>query len=98
MQLPAIDPVFLRLGPLEFRWYGLMYILGFLAAFFIIKAQTKKRGMQLSSEALSDIVFLIALGIILGGRSGYILFYNLCLLYTSPSPRDRQKSRMPSSA
>lgn len=84
MQLPAIDPVFLRLGPLEFRWYGLMYIIGFLAAFFIIKAQTKKRGVPLSSETLSDIVFLIALGIILGGRTGYILFYNLSWYLSHP--------------
>lgn len=84
MQLPAIDPVFLRLGPLEFRWYGLMYILGFLAAFFIIKGQSKKRGLQLSSEILSDIVFVIAVGIVLGGRAGYILFYNLAWYLSHP--------------
>jgi len=84
MQLPVIDPVFLRLGPLEFRWYGLMYILGFLAAFLIIKAQVKKRDIQISSETLSDIVFLIALGIVLGGRTGYILFYNLSWYLSHP--------------
>jgi len=84
MQLPSIDPVFLRLGPLEFRWYGLMYILGFLAAFFIIKAQTKKRSIDLSSETLSDIVFMIALGIVLGGRAGYILFYNFAWYLSHP--------------
>lgn len=84
MQLPTIDPVFLRLGPLEFRWYGLMYILGFLAAFLIIKAQAKKRALQLSSETISDIVFIIALGIVLGGRAGYILFYNLSWYLSHP--------------
>jgi len=84
MQLPTIDPVFLRLGPLEFRWYGLMYILGFLAAFLIIKGQAKKRALNLSSETLSDIVFIIALGIVLGGRSGYILFYNLSWYLSHP--------------
>lgn len=84
MQLPAIDPVFLRLGPLEFRWYGLMYILGFLAAFFIIKSQANKRALQISSETLSDIVFTIALGIVLGGRAGYILFYNLAWYLAHP--------------
>lgn len=84
MQLPSIDPVFLRLGPLEFRWYGLMYILGFLAAFCIIKAQSKKRALALSSETLSDIVFMIALGIVLGGRTGYILFYNLSWYLSHP--------------
>jgi phosphatidylglycerol:prolipoprotein diacylglycerol transferase len=84
MQLPAIDPVFLHLGPLEFRWYGLMYILGFLAAFLIIKSQAKKRALLISSETLSDIVFLIALGIVLGGRTGYILFYNLAWYLSHP--------------
>jgi phosphatidylglycerol:prolipoprotein diacylglycerol transferase len=84
VQLPDIDPVFLRLGPLEFRWYGLMYILGFLAAFFIIKNQVKKRAMELSSETLSDIVFMIALGIVLGGRAGYIVFYNLAWYLSHP--------------
>lgn len=84
MQLPAIDPVFLRLGPLEFRWYGLMYILGFLAAYFIIKAQAKRRNIPLSAETLSDIVFVIALGIVLGGRTGYIIFYNLAWYLSHP--------------
>lgn len=84
MILPDIDPVFLRIGPLEFRWYGLMYILGFTAAYFIIKAQTKKRDIILSSETLSDIVFLVALGVVLGGRSGYILFYNLSWYLANP--------------
>lgn len=77
MKFPAIDPVFLRIGPLEFRWYGLMYILGFLAAYFIIRSQAKRRGINLSTDTVSDIVFFIALGVVLGGRAGYILFYNL---------------------
>jgi phosphatidylglycerol---prolipoprotein diacylglyceryl transferase len=84
MTFPNIDPVFLRIGPLEFRWYGLMYILGFTAAYFIIKAQSKKRGIILSTDQLSDIVFIVALGIVLGGRSGYILFYNLSWYLSHP--------------
>ena len=84
MKLPVIDPVFLRLGPLEFRWYGLMYIIGFLAAYFIIKSQVKRRGIGLSTDAVADIVFFIAMGIVLGGRSGYILFYNLSWYLANP--------------
>jgi len=84
MKLPVIDPVFLRLGPLEFRWYGLMYIIGFLAAYFIIKSQVKRRGISLSADAVADIVFFIAVGIVLGGRSGYILFYNLSWYLAHP--------------
>ena len=84
MHLPSIDPVFLRLGPLEFRWYGLMYIIGFTAAYFIIKTRASKKGVPLSAELLSDIVFMIAMGIVLGGRTGYILFYNLAWYLANP--------------
>lgn len=77
MQFPKIDPVFLRLGPLEFRWYGLMYILGFIGSYFIIRAGVKRKHLALSKDDVADLVFAVALGVILGGRTGYVLFYNL---------------------
>lgn len=77
MQFPKIDPVFLRLGPLEFRWYGLMYILGFIAAYFILRTGVKRKHMTLSKDDVADLVFAVAIGVILGGRTGYVLFYNL---------------------
>jgi phosphatidylglycerol---prolipoprotein diacylglyceryl transferase len=77
MQFPHIDPVFLRLGTLEFRWYGLMYIIGFVAAYFIINAEVRRRQIPLSRDDVADLIFAVALGVILGGRFGYILFYNL---------------------
>jgi phosphatidylglycerol:prolipoprotein diacylglycerol transferase len=77
MQFPHYDPVFLRLGGLEFRWYGLMYIIGFVAAYFVIVAETKRRKIPLTKDDIADLVFAVALGVILGGRSGYVLFYNL---------------------
>lgn len=77
MQFPDIDPVFFHLGPLAFRWYGLMYIIGFLSAYFIIRAGAKHGGVPLTKDDVSDLVFMVALGIILGGRTGYVLFYNL---------------------
>ncbi|RII27714.1 MAG: prolipoprotein diacylglyceryl transferase [Geobacter sp.] len=76
MQFPHIDPVFFRLGPLAFRWYGLMYIIGFLSAYFIIQAGVKRKGLPLTKDDVSDLVFMAALGVILGGRTGYVLFYN----------------------
>jgi phosphatidylglycerol:prolipoprotein diacylglycerol transferase len=84
MQLPTIDPVFLRLGPLEFRWYGLMYIIGFAVAYLIFKTQSKERKINLSTDTISDIVFMIAMGIVIGGRAGYILFYNLAWYLQHP--------------
>ncbi|MBJ6727480.1 prolipoprotein diacylglyceryl transferase [Geomesophilobacter sediminis] len=76
MTYPQINPVFLKLGPLEFRWYGLMYILGFISAYFIILSGVRRKGIKLSKDDVADLVFIEALGVILGGRLGYILFYN----------------------
>lgn len=84
MTYPHIDPVFLRLGPLEFRWYGLMYICGFVAAYFLILAGVKRKGLPLSKEDVADLIFTVALGVILGGRCGYILFYNLSYYLAHP--------------
>src|SRR6266568_3146783 len=84
MTFPHIDPVFLRLGPLEFRWYGLMYIFGFTAAYFIVRAGAKRRNLPLTDDDVADFVFTSALGIILGGRTGYILFYNLSFYISHP--------------
>ena len=84
MTFPHIDPVFLRLGPLEFRWYGLMYICGFVAAYFIILAGVKRKGLPLIKDDVADLIFTVALGVILGGRLGYILFYNLSYYLAHP--------------
>jgi phosphatidylglycerol:prolipoprotein diacylglycerol transferase len=77
MKYPHIDPVFFRLGPLQFRWYGLMYILGFLAAYVVIRKGAERKNIPLTRDDVADLVFAVALGIILGGRLGYVLFYNL---------------------
>lgn len=84
MTYPNIDPVFLRLGPLEFRWYGLMYICGFVAAYFIILSGVGRKGLKLSKEDVGDLIFTVAVGVILGGRLGYILFYNLSYYLAQP--------------
>jgi len=84
MVYPNIDPVFLRLGPLEFRWYGLMYIFGFVAAYFIISAGVRRKGLPLVKDDVADLIFTVAVGIILGGRLGYILFYNLSYYISNP--------------
>jgi phosphatidylglycerol:prolipoprotein diacylglycerol transferase len=77
MQFPSIDPVFLRLGPLQFRWYGLMYVIGFLASYFIIRNEAQRRKLALENEAIADLIFCLALGVVAGGRLGYVLFYDL---------------------
>jgi len=84
MTFPTIDPVFLRLGPLEFRWYGLMYILGFIASYFIILAGVKRKELPLTKDDVADLIFTAAMGVILGGRLGYILFYNFSYYLEHP--------------
>jgi len=74
---PDIDPVLIRLGPIALRWYGLMYVFALTAAFFIIKARATSRKVALSINDLHDLILYAAVGVILGGRLGYILFYNL---------------------
>ncbi len=76
MLFPVIDPVFFRLGPLQFRWYGLMYVLGLLAAYFLIKRRAAARRVPLSQPLLYDLIMYAALGVFLGGRLGYTLLYH----------------------
>lgn len=84
MQFPKIDPVFLRLGPLEFRWYGLMYIVGFICAYFLVLRGVKRKQLPLSTDDVADLIFSLALGVILGGRLGYVLFYNFSYYVSHP--------------
>ncbi|WP_210397141.1 prolipoprotein diacylglyceryl transferase [Motiliproteus sediminis] len=73
---PHIDPVALELGPLKIHWYGLMYLGGFAAAWWLAKRRAQAEGSGWSREQVSDLIFYCALGVVLGGRLGYVLFYN----------------------
>ncbi|MBW1680665.1 MAG: prolipoprotein diacylglyceryl transferase [Deltaproteobacteria bacterium] len=72
---PQIDPDLVRIGPIHIRWYGLMYVLGFGAAYMLIRRQKKAKELGLQSEKLQELVFYAAVGLIVGARLGYILFY-----------------------
>jgi phosphatidylglycerol:prolipoprotein diacylglycerol transferase len=82
---PKIDPVFLRIGPLSFRWYGLMYAVSFVAAIFLVRAAAAKKRLKLTKDQVSDLILYAALGVILGGRLGYILFYNFNFYLSNPA-------------
>ena len=84
MQFPRIDPVFLSIGPLQFRWYGLMYVLAFITSYFIIRSEVKRKQLSLTTDDVADLVFYGAMGVVLGGRIGYILFYNLGFYLANP--------------
>jgi phosphatidylglycerol:prolipoprotein diacylglycerol transferase len=75
MIYPQIDPVALQLGPIAVHWYGLMYLFGFIGAWSLLTIRIHSSARGFSSEQVADILFYGALGIIIGGRVGYMLFY-----------------------
>lgn len=85
IKYPNIDPVFIRIGPLAFRWYGLMYAVSFIAAIFIIRTTSIRKGLKITKEEISDMMLYVAIGVILGGRLGYVLFYNPGFYFENPS-------------
>jgi len=81
---PQIDPVALSLGPLKVHWYGLMYLAGFLGAWFYGVQRCKRADLDWTPKQVEDVIFYGALGVILGGRIGYTLFYNLSAFVEHP--------------
>ncbi len=81
---PQIDPIAIQLGPLAIRWYGLMYLLGFLAAWWLGRRRARRDGSGWSDAQVDDLIFYAALGVILGGRVGYVLFYGFEQLLADP--------------
>jgi phosphatidylglycerol:prolipoprotein diacylglycerol transferase len=76
MTFPHIDPVIVRIGPLAIRWYGMMYLIGFGTAYLLIRHLARLRNLPLNKDGISDLLFYAVLGVVLGGRLGYVLFYN----------------------
>jgi len=77
IQLPGIDPVALEIGPLAIRWYGLSYLAGIGLAWGLLHRRCGRGAAHgWTAEQVSDLVFYVALGAVLGGRLGYVLFYN----------------------
>lgn len=72
---PAWDPVLLSLGFLQIRWYSLMYVVGFIAGHMILTRQSRDRFCPLPAPKVADLIFWLVLGVMLGGRIGYCLFY-----------------------
>lgn len=76
MNFPQIDPVIFSIGPLAVRWYGMMYLLGFVGGYFMMRHVVSLRKWPLDKSIISDLLFYGVLGVVLGGRFGYTLFYN----------------------
>ena len=81
---PDIDPIAFSLGPISVRWYGLMYLAAFAAALFLGNLRAKKSNGLWHPDQIGDLVFYGAIGVILGGRFGYVFFYNFDYFLSNP--------------
>ena len=81
---PNIDPVAISIGPLAVRWYGLMYLAGFAAAWWLGVKRIGAGLAPVTREQLDDLIFYAVLGVILGGRLGYVLFYKPEYYFSHP--------------
>lgn len=83
IELPIFNPVAFSLGPIDIRWYSLAYIAGILFVMFWLKKENAKDNF-LSKKAYDDFVMWAVLSILLGGRLGYVLFYNFSYFISHP--------------
>jgi phosphatidylglycerol---prolipoprotein diacylglyceryl transferase len=84
LQFPDIDPVIFKIGPLSMRWYGLMYIFGFISSYLLVTYQLKKKSLKIDHAVIDDLFFYLILGLIVGARLGYVIFYNLGFYLGNP--------------
>ncbi|MFV9683208.1 prolipoprotein diacylglyceryl transferase [Pseudomonas sp. NY15367] len=82
---PQIDPVAIALGPLKIHWYGLMYLVGIGGAWLLASRRLERFDATWTKDKLSDLVFWVAMGVILGGRLGYVMFYDLPAYIAEPA-------------
>ena len=86
---PVIEPVLVRIGPFPIRWYALAYVAGLVLGWAYIRALVRRDSLwgghpRPSVASIDDLLVYVALGVVLGGRLGYVLFYNLPFFITHP--------------
>jgi phosphatidylglycerol---prolipoprotein diacylglyceryl transferase len=81
---PDIDPVALHLGPLQIHWYGITYVIAFATAWWLARVRAARAGSGWTAQDVDDLIFWSMVGVILGGRVGYVLFYGLSFWAEDP--------------
>ena len=76
LHYPTIKPVVVRIGPVAIRWYGLAYVTGFLVASWMLGLMLRRRLLRISRESLDILIGWLVFGVIIGGRTGWWLFYH----------------------
>lgn len=79
-----IDPILIDLGPIRVSWYGLMYIFGFLASYLLVRFQMRKKDFGITRMDVENLFFYLILGLIIGARLGYVVFYDLQMYLSDP--------------
>lgn len=82
---PQIDPVAVAIGPLQVHWYGLMYLIGIGGGWWLASRRVHDFDPTWTKDTVADMIFWIALGVIAGGRLGYVLFYDFSAYWHDPS-------------
>ena len=83
-EYPNFDPIALQLGPIAIRWYGLTYLVGFAVGWWLARLRARQPGAVCNAAQVDDLLFYAAVGVILGGRVGYMLFYGFDQLAANP--------------
>lgn len=81
---PNINPIAFQIGSLSVHWYGIMYLIGFATAWLLGNHRARRIDSGWNSEQVSDLIFYSALGVLIGGRLGYMLFYDFADLWANP--------------
>ncbi len=85
LTFPNIDPVIFGIGPVQVRWYGLMYVLGFSASYYLVQHQIKKFQLKDLAANFENLNLVLIISLVLGGRLGYVLFYNFSYYASNPA-------------
>ncbi len=75
LAFPSIDPVLIEIGPFAIRWYALAYIVGLVVGWRYVRWLVQRPGWRLTPLEIDDLLLYVTLGVVLGGRLGYVLFY-----------------------
>jgi len=84
LDYPTIDPVAISLGPLQVHWYGLTYLVGLAFAWWLAIKRSQELHAPIAREQVDDLIFYAAVGIVVGGRLGYVIFYGWDRLVEDP--------------
>lgn len=84
LAFPKFDPVIFSIGPVSLHWYGLMYLVGFIFAMWLAVRRANKPGSGWTKDQVENLLYAGFLGVFVGGRVGYVLFYNLPLFLDNP--------------